>query len=778
MNKRPVVVLICLFLVVLLSTGLTTAQENNEYWEGQKIVLDQDIEPDSIYAISNESGDNYIREIKSNSTGYLTIDTSEFGSGEFEVQSRRGNIVATYTVINDNFTVTPRTALALDDTTEYTIESNQSSFDLTIKSDSLDRSELDSIISPIYKNTGLTESGVYIEDLSSNNKIQFNTSEIDDGNYNLDWSVNNTVGSAQTTLINDKVSDKYLNFTRDSYSGSRGDNINIDLNMRGLNRATLEFQSGGYQHDVTVFDTDNNGKATVSFNTQTAGKRLRPVEGLEGTDVTQGRDSSVGDEYIDFGSYRIDLSVDGDRIDSSSMLITRPEIRDLSVRTLRKSQNISDISNISKSKASENVAQGDYAIVSINGSGIHGDLDNIVSDTNEIRDLGIELQITERFGQINRRLGEVNADSAEIIYSDDDNDTLFFVFKSSNLPNADRDLTTRSYLNSYSVTFTLDSDTNQLFDHNIALSDTLNLTAYDLTPVERRTDNNRFIVRNETRQIAFSTSIANNTNITLNADYRDDKNTKQNMRIKDGQIKYDISNNLSIYDEFTVQIPETDQSYNYIVGSNNIIESVDIPDSQEIGTKFNISVDTYENISDYQINTQIASNVLVERQGMYKVPKGVEPGEYSIQITAEDEDGILTEEQTRNITLTENKSKENLRPDIQTVEYTIPDTVKIRTDFVPTILLENNGNTTGTKTVRLLVNDETVDEEEITIQQNERKTIKFNWTPQEVGNKNIVISTGDNIYSQDVNVRPDSVSVQQKIDDIMNRILDGFRFEE
>jgi hypothetical protein len=744
------------FLISISIVGSAQTNNKNSHWVGQDVVFEEEIDENTNYVLTKDG--DFIIELRSNSEGILKIDTENYGKGNFQIQSMGGYPLFNYTVRPQQFDVNPKQRIGLEDNMKFEIDSNRTDYDIVLSSDNLDSRTIFDIVEAYPYRVDFDNENVYLEDVSRKQTVYFDTSGLSNGKYSINWAVNDTVNTSKTTIIKSEINDNYVNFSSDFYEGSIGDNVIIDMNMRGIREIELEINDEEYSHKFTVIDLDEDGKATISFDTLQAGSRSYPVQGLNNTKVEQTTDEYLRDN-IQIGSYELDMYVNDKHISSSTMDINKPRIEGINIGSISKNTNIDSISNIRSSlKPADSISIKDYMFVSVEISGVHSYLDKEFDPT-ELEDgilseKGITLDITERYAQPNRQLDKLDLKSIDKAYSDDKEDKLILVIPASELPNAGSDIPSKTrILNEYTVDFNIDSSENDIFDIDFKQSKNIAIHKYKLYSHNRVLQDGSFnnigIIDLENPIVKYNTSISEGQNITARVDIEGSDIMTRQLKVNNGKISFKINkNDISYNNEVEIHIDETEQSFEYKIGSKELLTNVTMPETVAPGEPFNIRTQIKDNLESYNIETSVNSNILVQNEnGTYTVPKATPEDTYEIEVISTSPDGLFVDSYQTTL-IVENRELPPKRSNIKMTSYNINNYGIINETYYANFTLSNSGNKTGAKNVQLIVNENTVASRNLSISEGEIKQEELTWVPSKKGEYRLTLKIGDKKYSK------------------------------
>lgn len=216
----------------------------------------------------------------------------------------------------------------------------------------------------------------------------------------------------------------------------RGDVAQFTVLFDGTDRATVTIGSPdvNYQVTFTIADGDGDGEATVRFNTAVVGLQADDKTGIsaDGADGTINYEMNVGPVPgpLDAATYNMELSVDGELTDVGAIVLNERATEDMAVWTAPGEASPNNTTALLDAVTQrDRVAQGDWAVLQVEASGLYGYVDN-VSDL-EDPDHGLNFTVTELPGR-NRPEQLVDVDPARLL-TDSTNDSLFVLVDTSDL---------------------------------------------------------------------------------------------------------------------------------------------------------------------------------------------------------------------------------------------------------------------------------------------------------------------------------------------------------
>lgn len=176
-------------------------------------------------------------------------------------------------------------------------------------------------------------------------------------------------------------------FNRTTITEHSGDIAAITVNLTDTETATITVGSDAvnYETNVTVNDTDANGRVTLLMNTYLAGTRGNETGVYEaGNDTVVAMNRSTGplDAPLEPSTYNLSVAVGGDETDTATLKLTRPTRSGLVTWTAPAAafDNVTNASavaaavNAGRITTTDTIAKGDVLVNQFKIAGIYGAL--------------------------------------------------------------------------------------------------------------------------------------------------------------------------------------------------------------------------------------------------------------------------------------------------------------------------------------------------------------------------------------------------------------------
>lgn len=671
-------ILVC-FCLPLMGTTVALGSSHQEiYWTGQTIEVSQNVDADEVYGIYNGSGDELIQEVVSNDSGTVKIDTEEYGEGEYELyEQESGNLILSYQILDQDFDVDSNRTEAIDETVKYTLESKRGKFDVEVSSGSIDDDKLEQGLQVDDSRLQETDEGYTIEDATQGEEILLDTTPIDEGDYEIKWNVTDTVDETNVTLFTQELPPKDVDFTSDEYVTTLNDKVEISVELEFTDEVEVQIGRNIYTHNVTLEDDDNDGEVSFTFDTSIAGEGKKPVEALEDTEILeQSDDTDLDVDSLAPISYTMEATVGQEEETSrfSVLSVTEPGVQDIVTHVYPGDGAPRDLEDLKSDVIeADTVSTRDYVAYRVDVTSIYQYLDRPIegSDIEEggtlDQQFGARMIIEETNPGLNQPIREFDLSDATSVFADEDEQELWVVVRGEDLPGAEGGSETEiETLNGYNATFEIDSDENDIFDEDIGVSTNVSIENSVVVPQNDRTNqlgNDPYIIDFDDPEITVETSLAEERELSVIADdAATDFLVFDTRQIEDGEATFDVySDELEPDTEFELEIPTVQQRYDFVVGSDNVIENYNIPDEVVPGDEFQVDATVREEFSGQDIEVDVDVQDAEELEDdTYRYSDNLAPGnQFDATITMTTDDQRYYQQVEETITLVQGEDADN-----------------------------------------------------------------------------------------------------------------------
>lgn len=642
MNKKVatiLVVLIPIFVAPLLVSGISGAQQDI-YWEGQEVELTNNINPDTVYLIYTDEQEEFITQLGSDSSGVLEIDTGKYGTGDFQVVPEVGNKVADYTVASQSLNVGVNDSTAFeDDDIEFDINSKRLKFDVYLNATDVENNTIVNALDIPSSRLEVTDkNGVLIEDVDittgNDDKIEMDSSNLPNDNINFVWNVTDTIDNSTVNVITVESELANVEFINGPYSSNIANPVQVNMSIEDTRETTVQIGTQSYKHNVSLRDDDEDGDISFTFDTFVAGNEgEKPVTTDDsGTEIlSQDDDQGTPGELLDATSYTMEASVNGEvtAVDVIQLNEFNQEGIDVMSMSSEKRVNYTNIVNASESNE---VSEGDYAIFDVKVSSIY----SFVNNSTEPRQLepgsdlsdnfGLSLVIKESEPSINDDAEELDLFNAKDLYTNKRENSLYVVVEGDELPkdfNNDEDEI--DVVNEFEAEFTIDENSpivEDVIDEDedefvIESNEELTVLEESVIPATRQIDDDEFVFDKEEKEIEVKTPIGDGREVTVVVEEIDsgvaNLGTKE---VSNGTVTFETEEvaELPVGEEFQLRVVTTDETYDMVVGINNLIEEFNLPEKADTFEEFEANVDLIDRFEgDFDIETEFQGPIGVER---------------------------------------------------------------------------------------------------------------------------------------------------------------------
>ncbi|WP_117591961.1 BGTF surface domain-containing protein [Haloprofundus halophilus] len=445
-----------------------TLTSGSLFYQGQELYVETGASTEADYQIrtvEDNSLGTTVYSFTTDADGSAIIDTSSLGSGSYalvEANDRNTALSVTESGTSDasdpnsgSFDITEQDISASfedetvnqgGDTTLNVDSAVRSEFDLVVEAEDLSNDEIEALFEDnVADNPGAedfqigeTDDGdVVLENFNKGGDYTADFSDVSPGQYNFTFSVADTTAEDSTSIDVEEV-DQAVSLPN-SVNVESGDTTTFQVEMEDTTEADILIGSNddGYVVNATVNDEDEDGVANVTINTYNPTEANNyGLSGDEDSSVTAfDNASNIGvSGVLDAANYDIEVGPSGfaddseiDSTDVSTLAVTESSIQDAQSWTAPAGAVDSDTSREDVLEAIEDgeitqdstVAEGDIAVVQIQGSGFFGALER--DDASDLT-----LTVEEMNPGANREAASTEL-TAENVVLDDENNNLFVV---------------------------------------------------------------------------------------------------------------------------------------------------------------------------------------------------------------------------------------------------------------------------------------------------------------------------------------------------------------
>lgn len=678
MDKKYVIIVVFIALilsVVSLTLPIVSSQsvDNTFYWNGQDAVFEDNIDPDKKYALyTHDDGEleTFQSELLSNSSGYLNINTSRYPSDKFKVISRNNNYNFTYEVVGQELDMKPNKTKAIDGSRiELEVISNRGEFNLTVDSGQADDDEIINSIELPSSRIDTVDENITLYNLTKEENFTINTSYLPSDSIEYRYNVTDTKATDNLTIMTTDEPRDQVEFNKSRYIDFAGNEFDMQFDVGpDVDKFDLQIGNEVYIHNVTIKETNNNGLANVTFNSFAAGNGSKPVEAGKDTEiVSQDPDPSISNQILAPKTYEMNVSVNGVVTDKSSLRLKEIVEGDISIGAITGEKiNVreDDIDNVVQTN---NISKEDYAVIEIQIGGLQKIINSSVdaSDLSESSsfsdkyDFYLEI-IEENSESPNSERQTLDLNKTHRMISNKSSNKMYVIVKGSKFPNTETDDSDDGSeiekLNEYGVRFVIEERSDLIIsddddeEDNIVTESEKNISIYESTvvPTGRYSDEeNRYIFDKTKGDFNFETTLIPERNISLviDGDVSDsfNENITQDLYINHS---YNDTSNISIGDEFDLSVIPTSEEYEFIVGSNDVIDEINIPSDIRRGESVNMNITIKDDYDNLNIDWKINGN---EKQGKNITHVFSETGDIDITVTVSDDSNVVYEEMEKTI---------------------------------------------------------------------------------------------------------------------------------
>jgi hypothetical protein len=461
------------------------------------------------------------------------------------------------------------------------------------------------------------------------------TSNLPNDNINFVWNVTDTIDNSTVSVITVESELANVEFTNGPYSSNIANPFQVNISVEDTRETTVQIGTQAYKHNVSLRDDDEDGEVSFIFDSFIAGNEgEKPVSTNDsGTEIlSQDDDQGTPGELLDATSYTMEASVNGEVTAVDVIQLNEFNQGGINVMSMSSEKSV-NYTNVVNASDNNEVSEGDYAIFEVKVSSIY----SFVNNSTEPRQLepgsdlddkfGLSLVIKESEPSINDDAEELELFNAEDLYTNKRENSLYLVVEADELPkdfNNDEDEI--DVVNEFEAEFTIDKSSpivEDVLDDDeddlvVESNEELTVLEESVIPATRQIDDDDFVFDKEEKEIEVKTPIGDGREVTVVVEEIDsgvaNLGTKE---VSNGTITFETEEiaDLPVGEEFQLRVVTTDETYDMVVGVNNLIEEFNIPRKADTFEQFEVSVDLVDEFEgDFDIETEFQGPISVERE--------------------------------------------------------------------------------------------------------------------------------------------------------------------
>ncbi|MFC4449503.1 PGF-pre-PGF domain-containing protein [Halorussus aquaticus] len=177
----------------------TVLADGETYWQSRSLTRDYGVADAKLKVVRSRDG-AFAQEFYTNETGVGTIDTTHLGNGTYEVRnSGNDTLYASFSIVEQNLSTSLADDTVTDGTgtTNLSVASNRTGYDLLLWSETVERANLSRAVPA---STVTSEGDLAVRNLSSDASLTVDYSALSAGTYTFHVSVADTRAKANATL--------------------------------------------------------------------------------------------------------------------------------------------------------------------------------------------------------------------------------------------------------------------------------------------------------------------------------------------------------------------------------------------------------------------------------------------------------------------------------------------------------------------------------------------------------------------------------------------------
>lgn len=506
-----------------------TLSDGDIVWQGQNVEYTDQEHSEDVWRIY-EDGD-FVRQVTADEDGTVVIESDRLNTGSHSLEDPDNTEVASFLVVEQTVSVGDDVTVQNDgDNTDTTFEfdSNRAAGDYIITADELptnddDATDLGDIFEGgeymEWEEDGDTVEHYVLTGVSDSATIDADFTDAQVGTHDIEFESFDADASDTVTVTVEDVGEGTAEFNERVTETVTGDSAEIVVNMDNTTTATIDLggEDVSYEASAEVVDGDESGDVVVHFDTLKAGEPGEDAFYLpEDSDdnINSQSNQEVNNPPIDPAQYGMTLSVDGDRVDIGTVVVSATEGIDSGMNiapgeTDMEADELSDAITPLDEVASDDVAVMDLELNGFYGFISDADAADLAEDGVTHTESGVYVTVEEENPGLNMDPVEYDVGDAELV-TDDDDRTAYLAFAPEDVADLDED-------DEVNVTFHVTDDNPYVADDDeIVVSEEFSVVE---STVEFDTnDDGEVIVDEEDGVVTGSTTLAPGTEFVVGAE--------------------------------------------------------------------------------------------------------------------------------------------------------------------------------------------------------------------------------------------------------------------
>jgi hypothetical protein len=309
------------------AAGDAVVSDGGTYWIGQVLYSDAfsaDAEVE-LRRGSPEDDRGLVTPVAVDADGELLVATATMVPDTYTLTATGGPTI-TFRLRSQTYsaTATPTTVTngSRNARSEITVTSNRRRYAYAVTSPRLDAAALDRLldVDGVHRDTNGdgTAEALVVSGTGTERTLTADFGGVEPGAYRLDFAVVDAAATAGVAVTVESAAAESADLARNVLTEEQGDVVAVPVEFTNATRAaiTIGSEDAGYRAAAVVTDGDGDGRATVLFDTYTAGDRsrgaARVVRTVDGDDSVELRSRTELAAILDVGSYDVTVRAGSD----------------------------------------------------------------------------------------------------------------------------------------------------------------------------------------------------------------------------------------------------------------------------------------------------------------------------------------------------------------------------------------------------------------------------------------------------------------------------------